>query len=204
MKTLTEYSDDLEFEQFINEGLLSKLFGFFKKILKKTNKDKLEIKDASKNLKKSKPLNMDALDNDAFMQIVSDKNIGFAVLNKMIKNKNKFFVYNENPKTEYNPEFNTFFYKDGKHINYVGILGIDKKINIIDGYLTVFIVDTAVNVTNHSEVVNFMINDLMNNTVQSNYKGCVIKPNDTTLTTMIKKVGFKSMDKNREIYIMDL
>ena len=63
--------DDYEFEQFINEGLLNKLFGFFKKILKKTNKDKLEIKDASKNLKKSKSLNIDALDNDAFIGILA-------------------------------------------------------------------------------------------------------------------------------------
>jgi hypothetical protein len=203
MKTFTEYNDDLEFNEILNEGLFDKIFSFFKKIFKKTNKDKIEVKDANTNLKKSKPLSLENIDNDAFMQIISDKHVGFAILNKMLKNKNNYFIYDKKSKTEYKPEFNAFFYKDKKHINYVGILGIDKNINIIDDYLTIFVIDVAVNITNYNDVIKFIINDLINE-LKKEYKGFVIKPQDPTLINIIKKAGFKPMDKKREIYKMEL
>jgi hypothetical protein len=121
----------------------------------------------------------------------------------MLKNKNNYFIYDKKSKTEYKPEFNAFFYKDKKHINYVGILGIDKNINIIDDYLTIFVIDVAVNITNYNDVIKFIINDLINE-LKKEYKGFVIKPQDPTLINIIKKAGFKPMDKKREIYKMEL
>jgi hypothetical protein len=200
MKTLSDYSLNKEFDSFINEGLLKNLIGFFNKIFRKSNKEKIKIVNDN-NLKKSKEFKLDELESDSFKTIVSDKKIGFYLLNKILKDK-KNLIYNQEKKINYSPKFLTFFYKEDKYINYIGIIGYDPNISIIDNYLTLYLIESAVNIENYVEtnkkIIEYFIKD-----VDKKYKGFVIKPIDVILTNVIKKMGFKPLNTDREIYMYD-
>lgn len=193
MKTLTEYN--------IYEGLSNDVKKFFNNVFKTQEKlvEKNKVQpidvDATKLNKPKHSLNKEDLSDKSIKQIIASKHTGFTVAMQMISNENKYF---KDEDKEYNPECYPYFYKDGKNIYCVGLLMYDEKINYIDQFVTLLLIESSMIVSKSINVDKGILNDFIN-MMKGKYKGICVKPVHPKLKATFTKLGFTSMKDNKDI-----
>ena len=199
---LQEYLEEKTFESEINEGLLSGIIGFFKKIFKsqqKLAKNGKKIKVDVNKLKRSKnPIDFENLETSKYKQLLSDKSSGFIILNEFVKNSKKFIGENtDNVKTY------LYFSKIDKEILQCGALMLNENPELRNGEAVELIcLDTSILVENATDVNKQMIkiwsDELKKN---KNFQYIFCKPTHPKQKGIITNVGFSQDKANKEIYI---
>ena len=193
MKTLTEYN--------IYEGLSNDVKKFFDNVFKTQEKlvEKNKVQpidvDAAKLNKPKHSFKKEDLSDNSIKQIIASKHTGFTVAMQMLSNENKYF---KDEDKEYNPECYPYFYKDGKNIYCTGLLMYDEKINYIDQFVTLLLIESSMIVSKSITVDKGIINDFINMT-KGKYKGICVKPVHPKLKATFTKLGFTSMKDNKDI-----
>ena len=193
MKTLTEYN--------IYEGLSNDVKKFFDNVFKTQEKlvEKNKVQpidvDGSKLNKPKHSFKKEDLQDNAVKQIITSKHTGFIVAMQMLSNENKYF---KDEDKEYNPECYPYFYKDGKNIYCVGLLMYDEKINYIDQFVTLLLIESSMIVSKSINVDKGILNDFIN-MMKGKYKGICVKPTHPKLKATFTKLGFTSMKDNKDI-----
>lgn len=193
MKTLTEYN--------IYEGLSNDVKKFFDNVFKTQEKlvEKNKVQpidvDATKLNKPKHSFKKEDLSDNSIKQIIASKHTGFTVAMQMISNENKYF---KDEDKEYNPECYPYFYKDGKNIYCVGLLMYDEKINYIDQFVTLLLIESSMIVSKSINVDKGILNDFIN-MMKGKYKGICVKPVHPKLKATFTKLGFTSMKDNKDI-----
>lgn len=193
MKTLTEYN--------IYEGLSNDVKKFFdnvfktqEKLVEKNKVQPIDVDAAKLNKPKHSFKKEDLLDN-SIKQIIASKHTGFTVAMQMLNNENKYF---KDEDKEYNPECYPYFYKDGKNIYCAGLLMYDEKINYIDQFVTLLLIESSMIVSKSIIVDKGILNDFIN-MMKGKYKGICVKPVHPKLKATFTKLGFTSMKDNKDI-----
>ena len=193
MKTLTEYN--------IYEGLSNDVKKFFDNVFKTQEKlvEKNKVQpidvDATKLNKPKHSFKKEDLSDNSIKQIIASKHTGFTVAMQMLSNENKYF---KDEDKEYNPECYPYFYKDGKNIYCVGLLMYDEKINYIDQFITLLLIESSMIVSKSINVDKSILNDFIN-MMKGKYKGICVKPAHPKLKATFTKLGFTSMKDNKDI-----
>lgn len=193
MKTLTEYN--------IYEGLSNDVKKFFDNVFKTQEKlvEKNKVQpidvDAAKLNKPKHSFKKEDLSDNSIKQIIASKHTGFTVAMQMLSNENKYF---KDEDKEYNPECYPYFYKDGKNIYCVGLLMYDEKINYIDQFVTLLLIESSMIVSKSINVDKGILNDFIN-MIKGKYKGICVKPVHPKLKATFTKLGFTSMKDNKDI-----
>lgn len=193
MKTLTEYN--------IYEGLSNDVKKFFDNVFKTQEKlvEKNKVQpidvDATKLNKPKHSFKKEDLSDNSIKQIIASKHTGFTVAMQMLSNENKYF---KDEDKEYNPECYPYFYKDGKNIYCVGLLMCDEKINYIDQFITLLLIESSMIVSKSINVDKGILNDFIN-MMKGKYKGICVKPAHPKLKATFTKLGFTSMKDNKDI-----
>lgn len=193
MKTLTEYN--------IYEGLSNDVKKFFDNVFKTQEKliEKNKIQpidvDATKLNKPKHSFKKEDLIENSIKQIIVSKHTGFTVAMQMLSNENKYF---KDEDKEYNPECYPYFYKDGKNVYCVGLLMYDEKINYIDQFVTLLLIESSMIVSKSINVDKGILNDFIN-MIKGKYKGICVKPVHPKLKATFTKIGFTSMKDNKDI-----
>lgn len=193
MKTLTEYN--------IYEGLSNDVKKFFdnvfktqEKLIEKNKVQPIDV-DATKLNKPKHSFKKEDLSDNSIKQIIASKHTGFTVAMQMISNENKYF---KDEDKEYNPDCYPYFYKDGKNIYCVGLLMYDEKINYIDQFVTLLLIESSMIVSKSINVDKGILNDFIN-MMKGKYKGICVKPVHPKLKATFTKLGFTSMKDNKDI-----
>lgn len=193
MKTLTEYN--------IYEGLSNDVKKFFdnvfktqEKLIEKNKVQPIDV-DATKLNKPKHSFKKEDLSDNSIKQIIASKHTGFTVAMQMLSNENKYF---KDEDKEYNPECYPYFYKDGKNIYCVGLLMYDEKINYIDQFVTLLLIESSMIVSKSINVDKGILNDFIN-MMKGKYKGICVKPVHPKLKATFTKLGFTSMKDNKDI-----
>ena len=205
MKHLNEYIEEKYFEYEINEGLLSGILGFFKKIFKsqvKLSKSGKKIKIDINNIKRSKkPIDFENLETSQYKQLLSDKTSGFPILNEFVKNPKKYIGKNpDNAKTYLH------FSKIKKDILQCGALMLNENPEFRPGEAyELLCLDTSLLVENENEVNKQMVNIWMTEVKKNkDIKYIFCKPTHPKQKGIITSIGFSQDKANKEIYILQV
>lgn len=202
MKTLQQFIIENEIEN-LNEGLLSKLKSWFKNLFKdqSTLEDKTLDVDV-KNIKgpeDSTPLK-DIISNEEEMNVINNTKVGFPITSVIIKQKNKYLVYEDEKgnKEEYKPQVDRYFYVDGNSKYDIGLIMYDDKIKNDNNYVNIINLEVIAQVNNISEVQKY-INTIFEDKMKKKYKGSqYIALHPRVKATLIKQ-GYKSENNNKNI-----
>ena len=159
------------------------------------------IKLDDKKLNKPKSgFKKEDLQDKSVKQIISSKYTGFTVVNQMLSNENKYF---KDEDKEYNPVCYPYFYKEGKNVYCVGLLMYDEKINYIDGFVTIQLIETSMIVAESNPVCKAILNDFTN-MMKGKFNGICVKPVHPKLKAIFTQLGFSSMKDNKEILTLKI
>lgn len=198
MKTFTEFK--------IFEGLSGDVKKFFnnvfktqEKLVEKNKVQPIQVDDKKLNKPKS-GFKKEDLQDKSVKQIISSKHTGFTVANQMLSNENKYF---KDEDKEYNPTCYPYFYKDGKNVYCVGLLMYDEKINYVDGFVTLLLIETSLIVSEANPICKSILNDFTN-MMKGKFTGICVKPVHPKLKAIFTKLGFSSMKDNKEILTLKI
>lgn len=198
MKTFTEFK--------IFEGLSGDVKKFFdnvfktqEKLVEKNKVQPIQVDDKKLNKPKS-GFKKEDLQDKSVKQIISSKHTGFTVANQMLSNDKKYFVDDDK---EYNPTCYPYFYKDGKNVYCVGLLMYDEKINYVDGFVTLLLIETSLIVSEANPICKSILNDFTN-MMKGKFTGICVKPVHPKLKAIFTKLGFSSMKDNKEILTLKI
>lgn len=203
MKTVNHYIIESEIRN-LNEGLLSKLTGWFKELFKsqETLEDKT-IKVNVKNIKgPDKPAKLkDIESNKEELNLINNPKVGFPLTSTLIKQKNKYLV-KEDPdgkKEEYEPLINRYFYVDGKNKYDVGIIMYDDKLENDNNYVNMLNIEVIDAVENKQEILKF-IHDIFEDTMRKNkFKGSQYISKLPKIKGILNSLGYKSENNDKNI-----
>lgn len=130
-------------------------------------------------------------------QIVGNKQVGFTVINQMIRNP-KQYVFDD--KKEMNPECLPYWYADGENVYFVGLCIYDKSISYIDNFVHLIAIESSLIVAESLVLNKAILNDfikLVN--MDGHYKGITVKPIHPKMKANFIKLGFNVLKENPEI-----
>ena len=192
--------------QYLNEGLLSKLVGWFKNLYKSQNtlREKNNTLDVdTKNIKspdKSTQLK-DIEANKEELKLINDPEVGFPVTSMIIKQKNKYLVkeYENGDKKEYVPLVDRYFYVEGNNKYDIGIIMYDESIKNDSNYVNMINLEVIAKVDNQTEIEKF-INTIFEDKMKKNYKGAQYTGKHPRVKgVLLQHCGYKSQNNNKDI-----
>jgi len=130
-------------------------------------------------------------------QIVGNKQVGFTVINQMIRNP-KQYVFDD--KKEMNPECLPYWYADGENVYFVGLCIYDKSVSYIDNFVHLIAIESSLIVAESLVLNKAILNDfikLVN--MDGHYKGITVKPIHPKMKANFIKLGFNVLKENPEI-----
>lgn len=217
MKEITEYISEYIDNKVLNEGLVSWVNAFIKKInntqkkLVQGGKINMLKMDVNKLQFQKEPVKLEYISNDKYTQeIWADKKLGFPMSAEIAKNTKKYIQ--DIGDTESKPYVYTFYYKS-TNTYYAGVIIYDSNIEKVTNYLNIISIETNQVVDNPSDVSKAMFNQFKN--IMSEKKKSIIgysvdiKPFGPEFKNELKntltKLGFKeSTDSNFSgIYLLE-
>lgn len=199
MKSLTVY---------IQEALQSKYQKYFKSVydsmksLMKDNKvQPIEVDVKAMGCPK-KPFMFEDFSQDKTVKtIISDRALGFTVINQMLQTPNKYLVdENGDDKKELKPECWPFSYKQDKNMFFVGISMFDKNVTYVDNFIHLVAIETSLIVADSTPVLKDMLKKSIKNILKGHqYNGITAKPAHPKMKAILTKLGFSSFKDNKEI-----
>ena len=206
MQHIAEYIDD----KIINEGLLSWLRAFIKKL--KVNQvkliDKNKVNMLNMDVKKLKfqkePVKLSDLARDKeTLDIWANNKIGFPESNMIARNIPKYCP--DQGETESDPYVYTFYYR-GESTYYAAVIIYDNAVSYIDNYKHIISIETNLVVDNPSEVqvaVFDSFKKIMNKREQ-NLAGFTAKLIHPKMKGILTNLRFVKSEDNEEIYKIEL
>lgn len=203
MKTVNHYIFESEIVR-LNEGLLSKLAGWFKNLFKSqeslSNRTiKVDVKQLKSPDKAAKLKDIEA--NKEEMNLINDPKVGFPLTSTLIKQKNKYLVKElpNGDKKEYEPLIDRYFYVEGKNRYDVGIIMYDDKLKNDNNYVNMLNIEVIDSVENKQEVLS-LIHDLFEDKLKkNNFKGAQYISKLPQIKGTLQKLGYKSENNNKDI-----
>lgn len=202
MKTLSQFIIESEIET-LNEGLLSKLKGWFKSLFKdQASLNKKSIEVDVKNIKgpeDSAPLK-DIEANSEEMKLINNTDVGFPVTSLILKQRKKYLVKedNEGNTEEYDPQVDRYFYVDGNSKYDIGMIIYDEKLENDNNYINMINLEVIQQVSNISEVQKY-INTIFEDKMKKTYKGAQYIALHPRVKAVLIKQGYKSENNDRNI-----
>ena len=132
-------------------------------------------------------------------KIVGDKQVGFTVINQMLRNP-KQYLLDENK--ELNPECIPFWYaEDKKHIYFAGIVIYDNNVSYIDNFIHLIAIETSLIVAESTPVLKEMLKQFIKKMEgeKQQFIGITAKPTHPKMKAILIKLGFNSFKDNKEI-----
>lgn len=189
---------------YITEKLKSDVQQWLKQVydtqqsLIKDNKIQPIKVDVNKLNKPKKSFTFEDFSTDTIVkQIIGDKQVGFAVINQMIRNP-KQYVFDEHK--EMNPDCLPYWYADGENIYFVGLCIYDKNVSYIDNFIHLIAIESSLVVSESLVLNKAILNDfikLVN--ADGHYQGITVKPTHPKMKANFVKLGFNSFKDNKEI-----
>lgn len=202
MKQLVEYIN----ESYIVESLKADAKKFFNKVydtqqtLIKDNKP-VSIDVDIKQLKKPKsPFAVEDLNDKSIKQIISNKLVGFPIINQMLRNA-KMYLHDE--EKELKVQGYPYFYVQDKNVFLVGMCLFDDKTSYIDGFIHLVAFDTSLVVAKADELNKAMLNDFIKDN-KDKYKGITAKPTHPKIKAILTKLGFSSFKDSKELMTLQI
>lgn len=202
MKTLSQFIIESEIET-LNEGLLSKLKGWFKSLFKdQASLNKKSIEVDVKNIKgpeDSAPLK-DIEANSEEMKLINNTDVGFPVTSLILKQRKKYLVKEDNEGNieEYDPQVDRYFYVDGNSKYDIGMIIYDEKLENDNNYINMINLEVIQQVSNISEVQKY-INTIFEDKMKKTYKGAQYIALHPRVKAVLIKQGYKSENNDRNI-----
>ena len=203
MKQVNQYIIESEIIR-LNEGLLSKLTGWFKELFKsqETLANKT-IKADSKQLKgPDKPAKLKDIEaNKEEMNLINDPKVGFPLTATLIKQKNRYLV-KESPdgkKEEYDPLIDRYFYVEGKNKYDVGIIMYDDKLKNDNNYVNMLNIEVIDSVENKQEILSTIHDIFEDKLKKNNFKGAQYISQLPQIKGTLQKLGYKSENNDKNI-----
>lgn len=203
MKQVNQYIIESEIIR-LNEGLLSKLTGWFKDLFKsqETLANKT-IKADSKQLKgPDKPAKLKDIEaNKEEMNLINDPKVGFPLTATLIKQKNRYLV-KESPdgkKEEYDPLIDRYFYVEGKNKYDVGIIMYDDKLKNDNNYVNMLNIEVIDSVENKQEILSTIHDIFEDKLKKNNFKGAQYISQLPQIKGTLQKLGYKSENNDKNI-----
>ena len=194
---------------YITEKLKSDVQQWLKQVydtqqsLIKDNKIQPIKVDVNKLNKPKKSFSFEDFSTDTVVkQIVGNKQVGFAVINQMIRNP-KQYIFDENK--EMNPDCLPYWYADGENIYFVGLCIYDKNVSYIDNFIHLIAIESSLIVSEALVLNKAILNDfikLIN--INGQYKGISVKPMHPKMKANFIKLGFNVSKDNKELLIYKL
>ena len=154
--------------------------------------------DVNKLNKPKKSFTFEDFSTDTVVkQIVGDKQVGFTVINQMIRNP-KQYILDENKKLK--PECYPYWYADGENVYFVGLCIYDKNVSYIDNFVHLIAIESSLVVAESLVLNKAILNDfikLVNG--DGHYQGITVKPTHPKMKANFIKLGFNSFKDNKEI-----
>ena len=203
MKHINQYIIESEIIR-LNEGLLSKLTGWFKELFK--TQETLEnktIKVDSKQLKgPDKPAKLkDIESNKEELKLINNPKVGFPLTATLIKQKNKYLVKEllDGTKKEYEPLIDRYFYVEGKNKYDVGIIMYDDKLKNDNNYVNMLNIEVINSVENKQEILSTIHDIFENKLKKNNFQGAQYISGLPQIKGTLQKLGYKSENNNKNI-----
>lgn len=202
MKSINAYINEKEIET-LNEGLLSKLTGWFKDLYKSQEQLKDNtIKADIKNIKgPEKPTKLKDIENNKEeLKLINDKQVGFPITSMLIAQKQKYLTIEDakGNKKEFEPIIDRYFYVDGKNKYDIGIVMYDDKMKNDNNYVNIINLEVIAQIDNQSEVEKY-INEIFEENQKKKFKGSqYVSLHPRVKATLIKQ-GYKSQNTNKNI-----
>jgi len=203
MKQVNQYIIESEIIR-LNEGLLSKLTGWFKDLFKsqETLADKT-IKADSKQLKgPDKPAKLKDIEaNKEEMNLINDPKVGFPLTATLIKQKNRYLVKElpDGTKKEYEPLIDRYFYVEGKNKYDVGIIMYDDKLKNDNNYVNMLNIEVIDSVENKQEILSTIHDIFEDKLKKNNFKGAQYISQLPQIKGTLQKLGYKSENNDKNI-----
>ena len=189
---------------YITEKLKSDVQQWLKQVydtqqsLIKDNKVQPIKVDVNKLNKPKKSFTFEDFSTDTVVkQIVGDKQVGFTVINQMIRNP-KQYVLDEDK--ELKPECYPYWYAEGENVYFVGLCIYDKNVSYIDNFVHLIAIESSLVVAESLVLNKAILNDfikLVN--ADGHYQGITVKPTHPKMKATFIKLGFNSFKDNKEI-----
>ena len=217
MKEISEYINDYIDNKVLNEGLVSWLNAFIKKIngaqkkLVQGGKINMLKMDVNKLQFQKKPAKLEDVSKDKYTQeIWADKKLGFPMSAEIAKNTKKYIQDTDDTKSK--PYVYTFYYKS-TNTYYAGVIIYDPNIQKVTDHLHIISIETNQAVDNPSDVSKAMFNQFKNimDEKKKSITGYSVDINPfgpefkNELKNTLTKLGFKeSTDSNFSgIYLLE-
>ena len=203
MKNINQYIIESEINK-LNEGLLSKLTGWFKDLFKsqETLADKT-IKVDVKQLKgPDKPAKLkDIESNKEELKLINDPKVGFPLTATLIKQKNKYLIKElpDGTKKEYEPLIDRYFYVEGKNKYDVGIIMYDDKLKNDNNYVNMLNIEVIDAVENKQEILKNIHDIFENKLKKNNFKGSQHISQLPQIKGILQTLGYKSENNDKNI-----
>ena len=210
MRHLNEYIYDVAEDKVLNEGLISWLKAFIKKIksnqlnLIHNGKVNMLKMDTNKLKYQKDPAPLNDLINDQYVQEIWKNNkIGFPESYKVAQNIKRISPDLNDVKS--NPFVYTFYY-NGENTYYAGIIIYEKEIQYIENYMHIVSIETNLVVDNPSEVQKAMFDQFkkMLNTNKMSIEGFTAKNSHEKMKGILANLKFKEAEDLEEIYKLEI
>jgi len=203
MKSVNQYIFESEIIR-LNEGLLSKLTGWFKNLFKSQEllSDKTIKVDVKKLKSPDKPAALKDIEaNKEELKLINDPKVGFPLTSTLIKQKNKYLVKElpNGEKKEYEPLIDRYFYVEGNNKYDVGIIMYDDKLKNDNNYVNMLNIEVINSVENKQEVLS-LIHDIFEDKLKKNkFEGAQYISKLPQIKGILQKLGYKSENNNTDI-----
>lgn len=146
----------------------------------------------------------DYINNNDFLNIIKNKNIGFPFASMIVSKPNEFLNINDK-KSE--PNLYGYFKTSEDNVTYfVGICMYDINISLIDDFVTLVDLESVNFVKDNIELSKIILQQFIKDikTINKNYKGIAIKPITDPHKSFLTKIGFKKSVDNENILVYNL
>ena len=154
--------------------------------------------DVNKLNKPKKTFTFEDFSTDTTVKnIIGDKQLGFTVINQMIRNP-KAYIYEEGK--EFNSECLPYWYQDGDNIYFVGLCIFDRNVSYIDNFIHLIAIESSLVVEEALVLNKAILNDfikLIN--MDGKYEGITVKPKHPKMKASFVKLGFNPLKENKDI-----
>ena len=195
MKTLITYITE-KLKSDVQQWL-KQVYDTQQKLIKDNKVEPLKV-DVNKLNKPKKSFTFEDFSTDTVVkQIVGNKQVGFTVINQMIRNP-KQYVFDD--KKEMNPECLPYWYAEGENIYFVGLCIYDKNVSYIDNFIHLLAIESSLVVVESLVLNKAILNDFIKLVhADSHYQGITVKPTHPKMKANFIKLGFNSLKENTEI-----
>ena len=203
MKSINQYIFESEIIR-LNEGLLSKLTGWFKNLFKSQEllSDKTIKVDVKKLKSPDKPATLKDIEaNKEELKLINDPKVGFPLTSALIKQKNKYLVKElpNGEKKEYEPLIDRYFYVEGNNKYDVGIIMYDDKLKNDNNYVNMLNIEVINSIENKQEVLSLIHNIFEDKLKKNKFVGAQYISQLPQIKGTLQKLGYKSENNNTDI-----